>query len=68
MGKLLCEMPDKFWPSRRVQAGLEVGIFVCGFDISGMTSDEQDIDTVTLGPPEIVTLDVNVQGKRNSLQ
>ncbi len=64
MGTLLCRMPDRFLPTGPVRAGIQVGVYVCGFDISAMTSDEQDIDTITIGTPRIVELDVDVRGRR----
>jgi len=66
MGTLLCRMPDRFWPEGPVRAGLQVGVYVCGFKISGMTSDEQDIDTIKIGSPTIVELDVEIRGRRRS--
>ncbi len=64
MGKLVCTMPDRFWPRSPVQAGLEVGVYACGFKLLGMTKDDQDIDEIVIGSPEIVQLDVRVRGKR----
>jgi hypothetical protein len=66
MGKLLCETPDKFWPEPSVRAGIEVGVYVCGFEISGMETDEQDIETITIETPTIVKLDVEIRGRRRS--
>lgn len=62
MGKIFCQMPDRFQPESRM-GGVEVGVYVCGFQISGMTTDEQDIDTVTIGPPEIVRLDLPARSR-----
>ena len=64
MGVILCRMPDRFWPDGPVRAGLQVGVYVCSFKISGMISDEQDIDTITIGRPTIVELDVDIRGRR----
>ena len=43
---------------------IEVGVYVCGFKISGMKTDEQDIETITIEPPTIVKLDVEIRGRR----
>ena len=44
-----------------MRAGIEVGVYVCGFKISGMKTDEQDIETITIEPPTIVKLDVEIR-------
>ncbi len=64
MGKLLCDMPDKFWPEPGVRAGIEVGVYVCGFKIGNMETAEQDIETITIEAPTIVKLDVEIRGRR----
>ncbi len=64
MGKILCNTPEKFWPEPGVRAGIEVGVYVCGFKIANMKTDEQDIDTITIEEPTIVKLDVDIRGKR----
>ncbi len=58
MGRIFCRMPDRFPPLTRMRRGDEVGVYVCGFGIAGMKTDEQNVDSVTIGPPEIVRLDV----------
>ncbi|MEE8460250.1 MAG: helix-turn-helix transcriptional regulator [Phycisphaerales bacterium] len=58
MGQIFCRMPDRFQPLTRMRRGDEVGVYVCGFRIAGMKTAEQNIDSVTIGPPEIVRLDV----------
>ena len=66
VGKLVCNTPDRFWPGPRVQAGLEVGVYACGFKLLGMEKDDQDIDEIVIGSPEIIELDVRIRGKRPS--
>lgn len=66
VGKLVCDTPDRFWPEPRVQAGLEVGVYACGFKLQRMEKDDQDIDEIRIGSPEIVELDVRIRGKRPS--
>ncbi len=63
MGKIFCQMLDRFPPESRTRAGVEVGVYVCGFKINGMKTDEQNVDTVTLGPPEIIRLDLPSYGR-----
>jgi len=58
MGQIFCRMPDRFQPLTRMRRGDAVGVYVCGFRIAGMKTAEQNIDSVTIGPPEIVRLDV----------
>ena len=58
MGQLFCRMPHRFEPLTRMSRGDAVGVYVCGFRISDMKTDAQNIDSVTIGPPEIVRLDL----------
>ncbi|MHC4978875.1 MAG: helix-turn-helix domain-containing protein [Planctomycetota bacterium] len=64
MAKFICDTPDRFWPSGRVQAGLEVGIYLCKFLLGGMKTGEEGIDTTEVGLPDVVELDVDLPGKR----
>ena len=64
MAKIICDTPDRFWPSGRVQAGLEVGIYLCSFLLGGMKTGEEGIDTIEVGIPDIVELEVDLPGKR----
>ncbi len=59
MGELFCRMPDQFEPLTRMGRGDKVGVYVCGFRITDMKTDEQNIDSVTIGTPEIVRIDVS---------
>ena len=59
MGQLFCRMPHRFEPLARMRRGDKVGVYVCGFRITGMKTDEQNIDSVTIGPPEIVRIDLS---------
>ena len=59
MGRLFCQMPHCFEPLTRMSRGDQVGVYVCGFRISGMKTDGQNIDSVTIGSPEIVRLDLS---------
>ncbi len=61
MGQLFCRMPHRFEPLTRKSRGDEVGVYVCGFSITGMKTDQQNIDSVTIGPPEIVRLDISAR-------
>ena len=64
MGKLLLKMPERFWPKPRVQKGLEIGVYACGFDLLNMKRPDQDIDDVVLGSPMIVDLQVDAPYRR----
>ncbi|MHC4415946.1 MAG: helix-turn-helix domain-containing protein [Planctomycetota bacterium] len=58
MGKILCEGPDRFWSLTGSRGGIEVGIYVCSFPLSGLKTGEESIDLLRIGPAEIVRLDV----------
>jgi hypothetical protein len=62
--KIICDTPDRFWPAGRVQAGLQVGIYLCEFQLGGMKTGEEGIDATEVGIPEIVDLEVDLPGKR----
>jgi DNA-binding Xre family transcriptional regulator len=62
--KFICDTPDRFWPAGRVQAGLQVGIYLCAFQLGGMKTGEEGIDTTEVGIPEIIDLEVDLPGKR----
>jgi DNA-binding Xre family transcriptional regulator len=64
MAKFLCDTPDRFWPSSRVQAGLQVGIYLCTFQLAGMKTGEEGIDLAEVGIPQIIDLAVDLPGKR----
>jgi DNA-binding Xre family transcriptional regulator len=64
MAKFICDTPDRFWPKGRVQAGLEVGIYLCKFLLGGMKTGEEGIDTTEVGIPEVFDLEVDLPGKR----
>ncbi len=64
MGKLVSEAPARFWPPTRQRGGLEVGVYVCGFTLDGMTTGEEGIDQVQVGSPTIERLDITIPGKR----
>jgi hypothetical protein len=63
MGKFLTEIPRSFWPTGGVQAGLEIGVFVCRFTLGDMSADDLDVDEIRLGAPVIVEVRVDVPGK-----
>jgi hypothetical protein len=65
MAKFISDTPDRFWPSRRVQAGLEVGVYLCAFALGGMKTGEEGIDSAEVGLPRIVELEVSLPGKRS---
>jgi len=62
--KFICDTPDRFWPSGRIQAGLQVGIYLCEFQLGGMKTGEEGIDMAEVGIPEIIDLEVDLPGKR----
>jgi len=62
--KIICDTPDRFWPEGRVQAGLQVGIYLCEFQLGGMKTGEEGIDATEVGIPEVVDLKVDLPGKR----
>ena len=64
MGVILCRSPELFWPKKPVTPGIQVGVYVCGFEISEMTSNEQPIDTIKIGDPTVVELDVDFRGRQ----
>ena len=63
--KFICDTPDRFWPSGRVQAGLQVGMYLCAFQLGGMKTGEEGIDMAEVGIPEIIDLEVDLPGKRS---
>jgi hypothetical protein len=57
MGKVLCEMPESFWPEDAQRPVAAISAYACGFDLAGMHDWEQDIESINIRNPQVVPLE-----------
>jgi DNA-binding Xre family transcriptional regulator len=64
MGKIIASQPDSFWFTDPQRSGVQVAVFLCGFDLLGMVTNEESIDELEIGDPEIIPLEIEPARRR----
>jgi hypothetical protein len=64
MGKIIESQPDSFWFTEPGGSGVEVAVFLCGFDLLGMVTNEESIDELEIRDPKIIPLEIKPARRR----